>query len=367
MPTTGTHATGPVRRVTAGIPAVVPSPPRIAAVIRHVAWVGIVAHAGFVPMFALVGQPRLAAFNVLSVAVWLAAAVVNRRGRSTLAMWLLTLEVVTHALLAVSALGWTSGFQYYLIPLIPFVMFNDRLSSATVAIISAGVFAALLALRAAAPEGSAAGTLAPLLGYANLAIPLLALALVSFYFRRASTIAERRMESIALTDPLTGLLNRRSMEQRLREAAQGFQRTGRSFSVVMADVDHFKRINDDHGHAAGDRVLRAVAGLFGERLRGHDAVARWGGEEFLLLLPETDLVTACDVADRLRTTVEARLSQAAGLTSNITLTFGVAVFDRPMRVDACLKQADDALYAGKREGRNRVVSAASADAALSRA
>jgi diguanylate cyclase len=358
VPTTGTHVTGPVRRVTAGIPAVVPLPPRIAAVVRHVAWVGIVAHASFVPMFALGGHPRLAAFNVLSVALWLAAALVNRRGRSTLAMWLITLEVVAHALLAVAALGWTSGFQYYLIPLIPFVMFNDRLASRTVALISAGIFAALLALRALAPEGTGTGALLPLMRYGNLAIPLLALALVTFYFRRASTTAERRMESMAHTDPLTGLLNRRSMEQRLREAAQGFQRTGRAFSVVMADVDRFKRINDAHGHAAGDRVLRAVAGLFGERLRGHDAVARWGGEEFLLLLPETELATACEVADRLRVAVEARLPELAGLGEGVTLTFGVAVFDRPMRIDACLKKADEALYAGKAEGRNRVVRAA---------
>ncbi len=362
MPDTGTHATGPVRRVTAGIPAVAP-PPRIAAVVRHVAWVGIVAHASFVPMFALGGHLRLAAFNVLSVALWLAAAIVNRRGRSTLAMGLITMEVVAHALLAVAALGWASGFQYYLVPLIPFVMFNDRLASRTVAIISAGIFVALIALRALAPEGTVTGAVLPgyltsIWRYANLAIPLLALALVTFYFRRASTTAERRMESMAHTDPLTGLLNRRSMEQRLREAAQEFQRTGRAFSVVMADVDRFKRINDAHGHAAGDRVLHAVAGLFGERLRGHDAVARWGGEEFLLLLPETDLVTACEVADRLRIAVEARLPEIAGLGESVTLTFGVAVFDRPMRIDACLKKADEALYAGKAEGRNRVVRAA---------
>jgi diguanylate cyclase (GGDEF)-like protein len=359
--TTGTHATGPVRRVTAGIPAVVVPPPRIAAVVRNVVWVGIVAHAGFVPMFALLGHPRLAAFNVGSVAIWIAAAIVNRRGRSTLAMWLLTFEVLAHALLAVLTLGWASGFQYYLVPLIPFVMFNDRLGSATVAAVAAGVFAVLVALRAVAPEGVTSGG-APVLSYGlrygNLAVPVLALALVSFYFRRASTIAERRMESMALTDPLTGLLNRRSMEQRLREAAHGFQRTGRPFSLVMADVDHFKRINDVHGHAAGDRVLRAVGTLLGERLRGHDAVARWGGEEFLLLLPETDLATARDVADRLRAAAEARLPDGTGVAQAVTLTFGVAVFDRPMRVDACIKKADEALYAGKAGGRNRVESSA---------
>ncbi len=360
MPSTASHDTGPIRRVTTGIPAVVPPPPRIAAVIRYVAWVGIAAHAGFIPMFAAMGHPRLAAVNVASVALWLGAAILNRRGKSTPAMWLVTVEVVAHAILTVGVFGWASGFQYYLIPLIPFVMFNDRLRGRWVTAVSAGVFAALIALRVFAPAGAPTGAFAPLLRYGNLAIPVLALALVSFYFRRASMQAERRMESMAHTDPLTGLLNRRSMEQRLREAAHGFQRTGRAFSVVMADVDRFKRINDLHGHAAGDRVLRAVAALFGERLRAGDAVARWGGEEFLLLLPETDMPTACEVANRLRAIVEARLCDAAGLGDSITLTFGVAVFDRPMRVDACLKQADDALYAGKAEGRNRVVSAAPA-------
>jgi len=357
---TGTHATGPQRRVTTGIPAVVEPPPRIAAVIRHVAWVGIVAHAGFVPLFALLGHPRLAAFNVLSVAAWIAAALVNRRGRSTTGMWLLTTEVVAHAVLAVWTLGWASGFQYYLLPLIPFVMFNDRLGSRAVIAISAGVFATLILLRAVAPDGGVEGAVAPVMRYGNLAIPVLALALVSYHFRRASTLAERRMESMAHTDPLTGLLNRRSMEQRLREAAQGFQRTGRPFCVVMADVDHFKRINDDHGHEAGDRVLRAVAALLGADLRSHDAVARWGGEEFLLLLPDTDLGTAGDVADRLRGAAQARLRNSAGFDQDVTLTFGIAAYDRPMRVAACLKQADDAMYAGKAGGRNRVVSAPAA-------
>jgi diguanylate cyclase (GGDEF)-like protein len=349
--------------VTAGIPAVVVPPPRIAAVIRNVAWVGIAAHAGFVPMFALLGHPRLAAFNVLSVAMWVAAALANRRDRSTLAMALLTAEVVAHAVLAVLTLGWTSGFQYYLFPLIPFVMFNDRLQSRTVVLISVGVFAALIALRALAPDAGAVdavgGGVAPVLRYGNLAIPLLALGLVSFNFRNASTSAERRMESMALTDPLTGLLNRRSMEQRLREAAHAFQRSGRAFSVVMADVDHFKRINDEHGHAAGDRVLRTVAGLFVEQLRAHDAIARWGGEEFLLLLPETEVAVASEVAERLRAISEARLAETAAIGQAVTLTFGVAAFNSAIRVAECLKKADDALYAGKEAGRNRVVGASS--------
>jgi diguanylate cyclase (GGDEF)-like protein len=333
---------------------VVTPPPRIAAVIRNVAWVGIVAHAGFVPMFALLGHTRLAAFNVLSVALWIAAALVNRRGRSTLAMWLLTLEVVAHAVLAVAALGWSSGFQYYLIPLIPFVMFNDRLGSKSVVAISVGVFAALMALRVAAPpDGADTGAIAPFLRYGNLVIPVLALALVSFYFRRASTQAEQRMESMALTEPLTGLLNRRSMEQRLREAAHGFQRTGRPFSLVMADVDHFKRINDVHGHEAGDRVLRAVAGLLGARLRGHDAVARWGGEEFLLMLGATSAAQGETCVQRLLDALAAERFDPAG-TQQVTGSAGLAECGGGDCLVETLERADRALYRAKADGRNRL-------------
>jgi len=100
------------------MPAVGPEA-RIAVVIRNVVWVGIVAHLGFIPMFWLLGQRPLALFNIASVAIWVAALFANRRGRSTAAMWLLTFEVTAHAALAVMALGWASGFQYYLIRSFP--------------------------------------------------------------------------------------------------------------------------------------------------------------------------------------------------------------------------------------------------------
>jgi diguanylate cyclase (GGDEF)-like protein len=130
------------------------------------------------------------------------------------------------------------------------------------------------------------------------------------------------------------------------------------FSVIIADVDHFKQINDTHGHAAGDRVLHSIAVLLNEGLRGRDAAARWGGDEFLLLLPETQLNGARDVADRLRSSAESRLLGLSGLKNDVTLTFGVAAFAPGTSVEACLKAADDALYQGKRAGRNQVVPAA---------
>jgi GGDEF domain-containing protein len=310
---------------------------RISVVIRNVAWVGIVAHAGFIPMFWLLGQPRLALFNILSVVTWVAAAVANRRGMSTLAMWMLTLEVAAHAVLAVMTLGWASGFQYYLVPLIPFVMFNDRLSMPRAVVISAGVFMTFLGLRVLAPEGSLPTLFAQAQSYANIAIPFLALALVSVYFRMASITAERHMEKMAETDALTGLLNRRRMSERLNEEQARFAAGGKPFCVILADVDHFK--------------------LIAEGLRGRDSASRWGGEEFLMLLPETTIEGARDVAGRLRSAAETRLFELAGLKQRVTLTFGVAPYGTGRSLEDCIKAADEAMYEGKKSGRNTVVGA----------
>lgn len=327
---------------------------RIAVIIRSTAWVGIVAHAGFIPLFATSGQPGLAAFNVASVATWIAAWLVNRRGASTVAMWMLTVEVAAHAAIAVMILGWGSGFQYYVIPLIPFMMFNDRADTKTITVTSALVLALFVMLRWVSPSDVILPGILQAFTYANLFIPFMMLGLLSYYFRLASTNVERKMTEIALTDPLTGLLNRRRMEEQLNEEVARFRARGATFSVIIADVDHFKAINDRYGHDAGDRVLSSVADVLNHGVRAGDAVARWGGEEFLLLLPGADIRAAEEVAHRLRASGEKRLAEAGGVPCAVTLTFGVATFGPDASVSACLKAADEALYRGKAAGRNRV-------------
>lgn len=330
-------------------------------VIRNVSWVGIVAHTAFIPLFGWLGHPALAAFNALSVCTWLAAAALNRRSHHNIAMWLLVGEVATHAVLATTTLGWNSGFQYYLIPLIPFVMFNDRLSQATVVWSCGGVFLAFLGLHATAPVLPLDPRVGELMVNANIAIPFLALALVTYFFRLASVHAEKRMERMALTDPLTGLFNRRHMDELLDDSQRRFAREARPFCVILADIDLFKRINDELGHEAGDRVLRSVAGLFNGELRGADAVARWGGEEFLVLLDDTELEDAIDVAHRLREAAEAQLGLLSGVNAGLTVTIGLSSYAADMSLKELLKRADQALYAGKAAGRNQVVVASPRD------
>jgi diguanylate cyclase (GGDEF)-like protein len=162
----------------------------------------------------------------------------------------------------------------------------------------------------------------------------------------------------ATTDKLTGLKNRRYFdEQFARESARVF-RTGSSLAVVLADVDFFKRINDGHGHDAGDAVLRGIAARFGQAMRDVDVAARFGGEEFVVLLPDTDLDGALVMAERLRRSIELRPFTAGAIDIAATMSFGVAAFPRssPTR-EGILAAADRALYRAKAEGRNCVRSA----------
>jgi diguanylate cyclase (GGDEF)-like protein len=150
----------------------------------------------------------------------------------------------------------------------------------------------------------------------------------------------------ASTDGLTGLVNRRMAEERLRELL----RERRMFAVALADLDRFKQLNDTHGHEVGDRALRLFSQMASVSLRDEDTIARWGGEEFLLILPELDRFQAVEVIDRLR----AALARAhPGETPRFTVSFGVTDSHESPDLDELFRIADDGLYAAKQAGRDR--------------
>jgi diguanylate cyclase (GGDEF)-like protein len=162
------------------------------------------------------------------------------------------------------------------------------------------------------------------------------------------------LQRLSVTDGLTGLTNHRSMMQRLKEETLRADRNKHSFSVIMADVDHFKSYNDTFGHPAGDEVLKRVATLLRESTRIIDCVARYGGEEFAVLLPETDTAGALEVAERIR----KRVVSEPFPDRAITLSIGVAEFPKDGdRAEMVIAVADAALYEAKRGGRNQVVQA----------
>jgi len=166
--------------------------------------------------------------------------------------------------------------------------------------------------------------------------------------------ANRRLAELVRTDAMTGLLNRRGFAELSQQALLEQSRSKRPLCFLMADVDHFKLFNDTHGHDGGDQVLRAVAETLRNSLRAQDVVARWGGEEFIIMLPGTDAAGAGLVAESLRRAVAAiRLILPTGQAA-ITASFGVAEHQPGARLEDSSARADQALYLAKQRGRNRV-------------
>lgn len=170
--------------------------------------------------------------------------------------------------------------------------------------------------------------------------------------------ANERLTVMSRTDGLTGLANRRFIEERLHEMWEHSQRLHEPLSIVMCDIDHFKRVNDEYGHQAGDAVLKQFAGTLVSAAREIDRVGRVGGEEFLLVLPGTVLDAAVTFAERVRENVAAHeFDIGDGRILHRTMSCGVAAFPHPAIASqhALVKAADDALYVAKETGRNRVV------------
>lgn len=161
----------------------------------------------------------------------------------------------------------------------------------------------------------------------------------------------------ALIDPLTGLPNRAAWSERLEQEVNAWHQRGNNLSLAMLDLDHFKRINDGYGHLAGDKVLKIIATVLRKRLRPNDFIARFGGEEFVLLMPNSSLSDALAVGETLRAAIEACPFHFKGEPVTITVSMGMAQFQPGERSDLALKRADEALYRAKAAGRNQVQAA----------
>lgn len=175
----------------------------------------------------------------------------------------------------------------------------------------------------------------------------------------AETRIREELHRRAMTDDLTGLANRRELLASLERAIASSRRNRRPLALAVLDIDHFKRINDSHGHPAGDAVIRRIALLAVEVMRGQDTVGRLGGEEFAVVLPDCSAEDALSACERLRMAVrDTDLEMETGLPIYITLSTGVAVFERSDTAETMIARADAALYAAKNGGRDQVKLAA---------
>ncbi|MES1948266.1 diguanylate cyclase [Salinisphaera sp. C84B14] len=328
-------------------------------------FVGIVCHLSFVVLFYLNGVTALALVNVGSVTLYATSAFLLSRGLAPwIAFFFVIFEVLAHAVLASYWVGWETGFYFYAILAIPVLIVADfqRLPSKILSVIGATVLVVGLDIlvRSRAPVHVLPNHVVDGLHYFNLSAALsILIFMVANYFWLIKR-AESELHLLATTDSLTHLLNRRSMVDAWRFEKERQESTGASLSLILCDIDHFKQINDTHGHDVGDRVLQAVSETLASNLRETDHLARWGGEEFIIMLVGAPLDTAVRIAEDLRAAVVETAIETDAVEGNktlsVTATFGVSAMlpDLSESLEAAVARADAALYNGKRSGRNCV-------------
>lgn len=331
-------------------------------VLRQVALHSGSAHMALVGLFALMGVFSMAWINIGSVALFAASWHCLRTRQYYLGVVLILLEVIAHAVLSVLAIGWDSGFHYYLLLIVPVVVIGQVTNLAQKLRIIGGLCVAYALLDVAshhtAPWEVLSETTLTTLRLFNTLMFFGVLTYLCHIYMRAITQAEKKLRALATTDPLTHLLNRRSLLEVAEREMDAARSAGDGVAFVMADIDHFKAINDLHGHALGDLVLSRVGDMLQRAVRGIDTVSRWGGEEFLIFMPQASMETALGVAERLREQVCGLEIPEAPRPLRISMTFGVSSLRPGETLDAAVARADTAMYDGKVRGRNRVIQAA---------
>lgn len=164
----------------------------------------------------------------------------------------------------------------------------------------------------------------------------------------------RKLDIMSKTDYLTELANRRFMLDKLNEEIERTEKTGEKFSMLMCDIDHFKRINDTYGHQTGDLVLKEVTKLIKSVVREYDVVSRWGGEEFLVLLIDTNIALASEIAEKIRSEIEKNIITINNSIIKVTMSIGVTEYSNEISISQNINNGDEAMYKSKANGRNMV-------------
>ncbi|SHK76428.1 diguanylate cyclase (GGDEF) domain-containing protein [Marinobacter antarcticus] len=309
-------------------------------------------------LFHMLGSPILAWINVGSVAIYAAAYHALERRQNRLAIALIWLEVIVHSALGTIMIGWGSGFHYYLLLFIPALCVSSVRRGAILSLV-VGLWGYYIALdilmwfiEPVQPISSQA-----LLGVHlfNLSIVFAMFSYLSFFYVNMVLSAQRKLRRLATVDSLTGLFNRRHGSDLAENEIARFRRAGHPVAFMLLDVDHFKSINDHHGHEMGDRILTEIGQLIPAQLRAQDVVVRWGGEEFLVILPDTGIESALASAERVRNAFRSHdWEAAAGEAIAVTISVGVSEIRDNDDRGSVISRADRALYRGKAGGRNRV-------------
>ena len=280
------------------------------------------------------------------------------------ALILFILFLFTWTVLMIPVYGWSAGMQNYYIPILMLLFFATH-SKPVYKFFYAGLVLVVRIMTIFIYGGVISEVCISdldnkLIQITNISAVFFCIIFISYVFSKRENEAENklmkyndRLKKEANTDQLTGLFNRRKADEYLSDIVS--ENNGRHFSVAIGDIDFFKKVNDTYGHDIGDIVLKELARTIENTSRSDTFVARWGGEEFLIVFPDCNGDDAFIALERLRKTIQDTPIIISDITLNITMTFGLAELSFKRDAEATIKQADEKLYIGKHNGRNQVV------------
>lgn len=331
-------------------------------------------HLIFTICFAAIHILPLALYNVAATIFYVFHAIVTCKKKNYMYIYISALtEVLLHSSVASIMLGWDWGFMIYTIVMVPIAFYlaytlpkhEESIMSPLVssAVVMLCYILTHIACQRIAPmyKGGYPKYMPFGFYYFNTMIAFVMMLVFSILFSLEIRYMQRRLEQendtleeVARIDPLTHLLNRRSMSIYMDQVEKEMKQGQKTFCVMMADIDDFKKVNDTYGHDCGDEVLIAVADIVSHCVREDDYVCRWGGEEILILV-KTDLALASQVAERIRQQIASKEIVHNGKVVQVTITLGVSEYRDGMSIQSMIEEADRNLYQGKRNGKNRVV------------
>ena len=332
-----------------------------------------IIHFIFMAVFFVMGVYPMSIYNIAAVALYIIILknISNMKNYCTIYI-AYVIEVVLHSVLATILVGWDFGFMFYLIAFLPasfyvtFLLDSFKKNLVYPYVTFGVILFAFIVVKAVTlifpPLYSDFGNgFKIFLYYMNAIIGFVTTFIFSNMFAVDVSSMQMKMESDnqnleeqANFDPLTHFLNRRSMNERLNHAHRNAIINEMPYSLIMTDIDNFKKFNDTYGHDCGDYVLQAIAKIITAQIRAKDSACRWGGEEFLLLITE-NIDTTAEVAERIRKAVDEYEFYYEGQTLHVTLTLGVSSYYASSKVKTLIEIADKRLYKGKSNGKNQVV------------
>jgi diguanylate cyclase (GGDEF)-like protein len=334
---------------------------RLYSILKKVCFLGAVIHILFIFFFLSIGSLWLSVLNVFSVIIWLIAMYQNQSGRYILATLIASIETIVHAALATHFLGLSMGFHYFLWPVALLIMVSNLFSTKKSMFMGFSVIVLYGVLNVYAKDITyqyAFPAITDFMLLTNTALAALGFVVVMMSSQDNNTKNEKRLYEIANKDGLTGAFNRQFVYQLMKQTfSERRNLKSLDYTLVLTDIDNFKEINESVGHVVGDEVIKAVSAYLVTAVRETDIVARWGGEQFLIILMNIEPDNSQLLIEKIRKNVRYQII-TEGLSDRLTtLSFGVAKAKDDEKFEDTIKRADLSMYKAKKLGKDRIINA----------